>query len=429
MQMGEVLFRKTSGAEILFDYEENGEIYGHIKNADGVEYPVKSLVAMLAWGYWEQVGEIKKFSPDQPRDEHGRFSFTENEGSVDDNHLPSEHAQAMIWDKARSMTDVSQAQDPEGFAGGIKEAVAKNILTEMQGQGITFEELYKNEIEKPPLDGLEKEQQEALKYILSDAKMPESGVGADYKIVIGSPGGGFTVFGGSRFNVDDNTPITREEFANLINSYPYFNNHNWAFMDSEDAKQVLSESKVSEYMKSWASSANDDNLTSLAMQEVAVKAFDLKDTASWDLSTTVKSSDVADEVQSNGKVYEAFLFAQYTATQEFFRENNISSLEVYRGVVGLDPNNPIPLGDNVEVTTRPLSSWTTNPDTANWFGSQDNVPAKFADKYNQGAIFHAIIPVSQVLSMPITGVGCYGENEVVLLGGTFTTDSEEWTGY
>jgi hypothetical protein len=371
---------------------------------------------------------VEKFSPDQPRDEHGRFSFSENESIVGDSHLPSEHAQSVIWNKAQSMTHINQAQDPEAFASAIKQAVSKDILTEMQNNGITFEDLYKSTLNQEndgSMSAYDKELQQALQFMTSGEKLPESGIGSDYQIIIASPDAGISLIGCSRFGIDDNQPITKEEFLQKVEETPYFRNRldSWAILDSDKAKDVAYQDKVSSFMRSWANSANDDNLTSLAMQEVAIKAFDLKDTASWTSSSSyTTNSKIGDEVTNNGKVYEAFLSAQYGATQQFFKDNNISSLEIYRGVVG----NDIPIGSDVEVSTRPLSSWSTDRNTANWFASPENVPASEADKYVAGAIFHAIVPASQVLSLPITGVGCYGENEVVLLGGTFTSDSEEW---
>jgi len=372
---------------------------------------------------------VEKFSPDQPRDEHGRFSFTENEGSVDESHLSSEHAQAMIWDKARSMTDINQGQDPEAFASGIRQAVSKDILTEMQGSNLTFEDLYKSTLNQEndgSMSAYDLQTQALVEFMVSGGKLPESGVGSEYQIVVSSPDHGLIMLDCQRFGIDPNAPITKEEFAQKVDTdyqYGQAGDKRWAFIDSEEAKQIAYESKVSGLIRSWANSANDDNLTSLAMQEVAVKEFDLKNTTSWTSSSPYTTdSKIADEVKSNGKVYEAFLSAQYGATQQFFRDNNISSLEIYRGVVG----NDIPIGDNVEISSRPLSSWSTDRNIANWFASPENVDSRQADKYVAGAIFHAIVPASQVFSLPITGVGCYGENEVVLLGGTFSTDSEEW---
>jgi hypothetical protein len=376
--------------------------------------------------------DLVKYSSDQPRDDHGRFSYSENADSVDEGHLSGEEIQAKIWDKAQSMTYIKSGQDPTAFAGAVKQAVSENILADMQNKGITFEELYKNEIQNgvgnPPNNPVSLPN--ALRFMASGQQFPESGTGKDYFIIAKTNDGGVTVLPSERFGILNNEPTTREAFAEAVNNDKYFINKPWAFLDSPEAKQLASEGKVSDLLASWANSANDSNLRSLAMQDVAVKTFGLKDTASWGYAnSSISKSDVATEVSTNGKVYGAFLSAQYDATQKFLSDNKISSVEIYRGFTAQGSNiERLPFGDNVDVTTRPLSSWSTSENVASWFASPDNTPPEFADKTSVGAMFHSIVPASQILAFPITGIGCYGEDEVVLLGGTMKTDSSEWTG-
>ena len=69
-----ILYRR--GEDLLvFDYEEDGLAYGHVVSESGVEYPVMMVEAIVARGYWGAAtgSDIKKFDPDQPRDELGRF--------------------------------------------------------------------------------------------------------------------------------------------------------------------------------------------------------------------------------------------------------------------------------------------------------------------------------------------------------------------
>jgi len=62
---------------------------------------------------------------------------------------------------------------------------------------------------------------------------------------------------------------------------------------------------------------------------------------------------------------------------------------------------------NVDVKTRPLSSFSTSPAVAEKFagGGTD-------------VIFKTVVPVSRIFSTPITGLGTYFEREMVVLGGT-----------
>ena len=78
----QTMFERNDGAKILFDHEEQDHlgysvIYGAIY-LNGKTYEPQPLEQILAHGYWEATNLVKsvslKYSPDQLRDENGRFT-------------------------------------------------------------------------------------------------------------------------------------------------------------------------------------------------------------------------------------------------------------------------------------------------------------------------------------------------------------------
>lgn len=82
------LYSNLDGSCIVFDYLDGNNIYGRIVQ-DGVESEPQELDTILAQGDWQPIypeddvvksliQDLEKFSPDQPRDDHGRFSFVDD---------------------------------------------------------------------------------------------------------------------------------------------------------------------------------------------------------------------------------------------------------------------------------------------------------------------------------------------------------------
>ena len=78
----QTMFERSDGAKILFDHEEQDHlgysiIYGAIY-LNGKTYEPQPVEQLLAHGYWEATSLVKsvslKYSPDQLRDENGRFT-------------------------------------------------------------------------------------------------------------------------------------------------------------------------------------------------------------------------------------------------------------------------------------------------------------------------------------------------------------------
>ena len=82
------LYSNLDGSCIVFDYLDGNNIYGRIVQ-NGVESEPQELDTILAQGDWQPIypeddvvksliQDLEKFSPDQPRDDHGRFSFVDD---------------------------------------------------------------------------------------------------------------------------------------------------------------------------------------------------------------------------------------------------------------------------------------------------------------------------------------------------------------
>ena len=188
----------------------------------------------------------------------------------------------------------------------------------------------------------------------------------------------------------------------------------------------------------WAGTSNDHDPESLAIQETAKRVFGLKDTLDWTMydqgvaSTPLENKEVQKFLADNGDIYETFLKAQYKLTQDFFKEHGITEVTVYRGFkfgYGADDvpewakqqveNNSKDMQSKYQgkdllppyqatIPLRPLSSFSYSPLTAYNFATR--------------VVATATIPVKDILSTALTGVGCLHEKELVVLG-----NQREWT--
>ena len=187
---------------------------------------------------------------------------------------------------------------------------------------------------------------------------------------------------------------------------------------------------VSSFVGAWATTSNDGDEMSLAIQDTAAKLFGLDKALSWS-----RVDSLAGEVRetknyqptmepfspATQKVLDAFVQAQYNATQQYFEEKGIKSLTVFRGMHfenkgEMDRAGFEELGDTWEedgtvVRQRPLSAWSLDYEQAQGFAKYDN--RRGGDSL--GVMIKTRVPVSQIFSTPLTGVGCLNENEVVVM--------------
>lgn len=107
----------------------------------------------------------------------------------------------------------------------------------------------------------------------------------------------------------------------------------------------------------------------------------------------------------------------YQRTQAELARNGIQWLTLYRGAkLKNDEATDWLIGENIKVTTNALSSWSASEQAADKFADQ------YGDAYTSyprqtGVVLRTTVPASRVYALPVTGVGCLDEWEVVLIGG------------
>jgi hypothetical protein len=214
--------------------------------------------------------------------------------------------------------------------------------------------------------------------------------------------------------------ITRkdaEEVVRLLNEFratpPFVDNGKLHIpsVDDKDFMEYLRYRTVSNLISTWAQSSNGTNPLSLAIQSVAEKEFGVKGTAEWDMPIGV-ANEVKDIAKKNENILRKFLRAQYDLTQEYFQKKGISKITLYRGIKEFirhdikDATFPSENGFMASIKLRPLSSWSTSMGVANRFRN-----------IQSGKMFRKEFDVKDIFSLPSTGVGCFPEKEIVVLGG------------
>ncbi len=166
--------------------------------------------------------------------------------------------------------------------------------------------------------------------------------------------------------------------------------------NKENLERALLESVVSMLVATWASTSNDNNPRSLAMQHAAEVEFGLKDTYGWTQSQAVTKQEYA----INGPLYREFLRVMYENTQEWAKANGVTKVRLRRG------EGSAPIGAAVGAVHtkqyRPLSSFSSASSTAEGFGNY---------------VVDAVIPIEWIIGNASTGFGCRSEYEWVILGG------------
>ena len=168
-------------------------------------------------------------------------------------------------------------------------------------------------------------------------------------------------------------------------------------------------------LDTWAKSSTDSNPFSLALQKAAEQEFGLTEPSNhYRTDNLSKNPDGITESEykrltSNAQFMNGLrkiLRAQYDDTQKALSDMDAKEVTVWRGikdtgkVLGKDQ-----VLTPAQVKTNPLSSFSISPDVASSFTSE-----------KLGAIIISKIPANDILSLSTTGIGCYNEREVVVLG-------------
>ena len=203
-----------------------------------------------------------------------------------------------------------------------------------------------------------------------------------------------------------------------------------------EGQKVIKQRLMSDVIRSWAASSNKVFLSTL-VQEVAAEEFGIESDAvslgkilpdefgnTPGIFGVLKDMDEAGEKliipDNQKKAIRSILQAMREATQEYFKEKGITHVTLYRGMQIKPESLPSEVragkASRQVLQMRPLSSWATSPDMAQRFGGGDGYSAATGFEPRAGVIASTVVPVEDILAIPLTGFGCLDENEVVLIG-------------
>lgn len=185
---------------------------------------------------------------------------------------------------------------------------------------------------------------------------------------------------------------------------------------SKEGQDLIRSDAVSHYVAKWAGTSNDSSAESLAMQDAVQREFGLKDAEAWAPPANAPlslESNIKDYTQKNGDMYQNLFRTVYNNTQKTLQNQGIGSIPVCRGFAWengeIRTNIPVPIwaekNGESEVPLRPMSSFSTDNDTAKEFAGE------------HGAVIYGHIPTNRILSLASTGPGCLSEHEIVVLSG------------
>jgi DNA polymerase III epsilon subunit-like protein/GNAT superfamily N-acetyltransferase len=207
-----------------------------------------------------------------------------------------------------------------------------------------------------------------------------------------------------------------------------------------EGKERLKYSLFSDFIHTWAISANNSNPVGLAIQNVAREMFGLDEAVGWTPGIRRKLSGSSEEVvetigavavsarkpgmpdhEFDGaprvegrqrEVIKSIMQAIYDGTQKYYEERGITHVPVWRGMRQAEGASTPAEGKPIaqKAVMRPLSSWTFSPTMANEF-SYAHVAGE-----EGSVVLKGYVPVSDVFCSALTGFGCLAEDELVLLG-------------
>jgi hypothetical protein len=327
--------------------------------------------------------DVTKGDPDQPRDERGRFSSTS--GSTDTGTVGASKAAAEVAERAKEFT--AGATSFEGKAA-VKSSVATALAQDIKAN-LSHTDLLNNSYSMARLEldiyNPERLEEYAVR-VGDDASFISPEVLTDDNVGLvwdSNSASSFLMFDTVE-SIENRTE--KGEIQNMSIAYT-----------TEEKIDAVAYTSANQMLATWAASSNGVNPESLAIQQVAEKTFNIENAANWEKGDSVQNQTDKVVARSEGFIASA-LNAQYNATQELLKEANTTEITLYRGMRNLGD-----ISGEQEISMRPLSSWTTNLVTAQAFGS---------------VVLSSTFPADRILATPVTGIGCLGEQEFVVLGGT-----------
>jgi hypothetical protein len=306
-----------------------------------------------------------KYSPDQPRDEHGRFGEVEGEATATAEQLNN------------VMPESSQAYDDERLPAELKHANMVRIGTHLAFAAQTNPEL------KEQLDRV-------------------------YKANFGEAAR-------NEFNDSPHSVYTIDHMSSLSSTTKgayYLADHlqgAWAYSSASTASQVMQTAVADKF-----GIDNPFVLPSFTSEEIRTPSGQRREYTNLGIEIPfgLSSREELLRTAASSPAIKAYVDFVYKSTQMLLKGNNIESVEVYRGI-SFSRSLPAEFqfyGDTkrADVNLRPLSS----------FSSNESIALNFAvESKNSGFKLTSVVPAARIFSVPKAGLGSLDEKEFVIIGG------------
>jgi hypothetical protein len=185
----------------------------------------------------------------------------------------------------------------------------------------------------------------------------------------------------------------------------------------------------SKYVRQWAMTSNGEDPHSYALQAIAQEIFDLDETLVVSMEDVYSSrqrgltglemkTQMDEVIKLEGDLMRLFMRAQYANTQEFLASMDLQSIPIARAMNLLpgdlvidvlrdfpDDSPDIPSVDAI-IPLRPLSA----------FGNYLPGMSLFAKDDPESVVIFTRVPAHQIIGTPFSGMGCFNEYEIVVLG-------------
>ena len=214
------------------------------------------------------------------------------------------------------------------------------------------------------------------------------------------------------FNLDPALVVTKDEAKNIENANAYLlqdtggatqadaQYHRGMVLDGLTERSHVDRGTVNEVLQHWAESSNDHDDVSLLMQHLAETELGAK-MSGWQKE---RFKEFEGNYDSNGtKSMSQIIKAMHEWSTEDLSDFGIKEVTLYRGI---ETNKNVKAGDNVNLETNAIESWSTDPLLASSF-------ARGADGH--GIVVKATFPIERILSSARTGFGVLHEHEFTVL--------------
>lgn len=221
-------------------------------------------------------------------------------------------------------------------------------------------------------------------------------------------------------SAQDNKKLVTQALNKRLAGSAHFQHLQKQYQQMHGLQGVHKGSLASRLVQQWAHSSGDHHAGSVAAQlavrdvfkmdpdKVETKAFHYlqnnTEEETWHHAAQELGikTDTPEALESFKAGMRDFALAQYHETQEFFKSKGMTHLYLTRGMRMGQPGEGSQPARKVKLKLQPASSFTVNHATAKSFSSGFS-------------LFFVKVPVEQVMGSYMTGFGCTGEHEVVVL--------------